>query len=39
MVTITVTDFNEAPDFEVEEDDPDDYEENGDGRRGDLHGA
>ena len=28
MVTITVTDFNEAPDFEVEED-PEDYEENG----------
>ena len=28
MVTITVTDFNEAPEFEVEED-PEDYEENG----------
>ena len=30
MVTITVTDFNEAPDFEVDED-PEDYEENGEG--------
>ena len=38
MVTITVTDFNEAPDFEVE-DDPEDYEENGDGAVATFMGA
>ena len=38
MVTITVTDFNEAPEFEVE-DDPEDYEENGDGPVATFMGA